>query len=220
MSAKKVIICGNSWVGKTTLLCALAGEDPGNANGPTLASGFRNINVQHGDNTFPVNFWDTAGQEAYRSLIKIYFRDSDIAIIVFDISSRQSFEQIQSWVDMIKENTYGKYPAGILVANKCDLEDHEVPDEEIAALAKQYGISWFKVSASKQIHIDLLSLQIGEILSQREKDIGYHALGIAPEEKETQARVEPIANKDKPAEKVEIKLTDNENTVTKRGCFC
>lgn len=67
-----------------------------------------------------MDIWDTAGQEKYRSLLTLYYKNSDVIIIVFDASNKESFETVDFWASQIIANCETK-PEVILVANKYDL---------------------------------------------------------------------------------------------------
>jgi Ras-related protein Rab-6A len=66
--------------------------------------------------------WDTAGQERFRALIPNYIRDTAVAVIVYDITSRPSFESLQKWIDDVK-NQRGEGCIMAILGNKCDLEE-------------------------------------------------------------------------------------------------
>lgn len=69
-----------------------------------------------------LQLWDTAGQERFRSLIPSYLKDSHCAIIVFDLSSRQSLDNVESWLSLFKE-TRAQTPIAVLAGNKADVTD-------------------------------------------------------------------------------------------------
>ncbi|EAY08627.1 Ras-related protein, putative [Trichomonas vaginalis G3] len=100
MNNPKVILCGNSGVGKTTLMHAISSQKISRTEGPTMGSGFTNCNLQYGTEMLSVNFWDTAGQETYRSMIRIYFHNSHLALLVFDLQSKETFDELDSWIKL------------------------------------------------------------------------------------------------------------------------
>ena len=71
----------------------------------TLSSGFVNTLIDYQGQKVNICIWDTTGQEAYRSLIKEYFRNTDVAIIVVDLTNVESFESIGSWIEKVHSNT-------------------------------------------------------------------------------------------------------------------
>ena len=88
--------------------------------------------------------WDTAGQEKYKGLIPSYVRNSSIVFVVYDVSSKSSFDNIPKWITFIRsiENT-----TLVLCGNKIDIENREVTKEEGEALAQKEGLTFFETSA-------------------------------------------------------------------------
>ena len=96
--------------------------------------------------------WDTAGQEFYRSINKIFIRNAKIILITYSIIDRKSFEEVDYWINCVKETKEDdKYIIG-LVANKSDLfEQQLISDEEGKEKAKKYGIDFIITSACEDI---------------------------------------------------------------------
>ena len=93
-------------------------------------------------------FWDTAGQEKFKAIAKIYYKDARVAIIMYDISSKESFEGLKIWMDELNE----KGPKDMVVAivgNKTDLLEHEVPVNEAEEYAKAHN-ALFKLTSAKE----------------------------------------------------------------------
>merc|ERR1719382_184485 len=92
-----------------------------------------------------LQLWDTAGQERFRSLIPGYLRDSSACIVVYDITSRNSFENARGWVSQALEERTAQDLVLALVGNKLDLEaQRAVTSEEGVALAKELGMQFFE----------------------------------------------------------------------------
>lgn len=144
----KVILCGNSTVGKTSLLNALTGVHEFGPTTPTLGAGCANVTFNFKNEDITMNVWDTAGQEAYRSLIKIYFRDTKVAILVFDVTSQPSFNAIEQWVQDIRENCEKENIPILLAANKIDLIDSRViSSDEVTKKARSLNCPFMEISA-------------------------------------------------------------------------
>lgn len=92
------------------------------------------------------NLCDTAGEEKYRALAPLYYRDSDGALLVFDITKRESFERIEKWVfELLNSNNAIKIA---ICANKSDLVDsYQISEEQIMKLAEKLDAQWFIISA-------------------------------------------------------------------------
>ena len=106
--------------------------------------------------------WDTAGQEKYRALAQIFYKDAAIAILVYDITSEESFEEIQKyWYTQLKESASKDIVIG-LAANKCDLiDDEKVSEERAREFAKEIGAVFKLTSACKSIGIEELFVGVG-----------------------------------------------------------
>lgn len=108
--------------------------------------------------------WDTAGQERFRAMAPMYYRKANAALLVYDISSHESFEDIKSWVKELQQRTDGKI-VYCLVGNKCDLvHRRKVSTAEAESFAASVGAKNFEVSALTDRGVDAVFLHIGECL--------------------------------------------------------
>ena len=112
--------------------------------------------------TISFEIWDTAGQEKYRSLAKMFFKDATVALIVYDITNKKSFEEIkQYWMNLVKENG-PKEMIMYIVGNKSDLSEREaVNEEEVRNYAKSQNILFWSTSAKDATGINELFAEIG-----------------------------------------------------------
>ena len=128
----KVILLGESGVGKTNLIHVAMDEPFQRERESTLSSSFYEGEKIIQDKKYTYALWDTAGQEEYRSINKSFFKNSQIVIIVFAINERKSFKEVDFWVNYVKDILEKDKYILALVANKSDLFDkQEVPDDEI-----------------------------------------------------------------------------------------
>ena len=96
---------------------------------------------------YEIRLWDTAGQEKYRSLTKIFIKDAKIALLVYAIDDENSFKDLDMWLNIVKEVNNEKIILGI-AANKADLYDKaKVTDEQGKQYAKKIGASWSSTSS-------------------------------------------------------------------------
>ena len=112
-----------------------------------------------------MNFYDTAGQEKFKSLIPMYIRDANIIIIVFDIGKRVSFDHVKTWIkeisDLKKDNAIIS-----IVGNKIDLPDKEINGQDIEELMKETGL-WMSTLSAKsgdgvEYYFDQLFMEIAK----------------------------------------------------------
>ncbi|OVA02478.1 Small GTPase superfamily [Macleaya cordata] len=108
--------------------------------------------------------WDTAGQERFRSLIPSYIRDSSVAVIVYDVASRQSFLNTSKWIEEVRTER-GSDVIIVLVGNKTDLVDkRQVSIEEGEAKARDLNVMFIETSAKAGFNIKALFRKIAAAL--------------------------------------------------------
>merc|ERR1711976_992630 len=98
----KVVFLGKQSVGKTSLITRFMYDSFDNTYQATIGIDFLSKTMYLEDRTVRLQLWDTAGQERFRSLIPSYIRDSTVAVVVYDITNRASFEQVTSWVEDVR----------------------------------------------------------------------------------------------------------------------
>ena len=143
----KIILLGNSGVGKTNLINIAIGVSFNEDEKTTTASSFSVKKIILNRQEYRINLWDTIGQEQFRQLTKIFFNNSKIVIFVYDISSKTSFEALPGWINDVDEQIGNNYIKG-LVANKSDLYlEEEVKNEEGEEFANKIGARFLTISA-------------------------------------------------------------------------
>ena len=144
----KIILLGESGVGKTNLMNAFFDKDFQDNPESTLASYCMEDEIKYGKNSYKFFIWDTAGQEKYKGITKMFVRNAKIILIVYSIDNRETFRVIDNWINFVKDNIENEKHIIALIANKCDLyESQEVLDEEGKEAAKKYGIDFLVTSA-------------------------------------------------------------------------
>ena len=146
-NAIKVILVGDSGTGKTNLITVAAGFKFNSNSLTTTSCSYVQKIVKIDENAYKINLWDTIGQEKYRSLTKIFLKDSKIVIFVYDITKRESFESLSYWKKIIDE-ILGPGPKLAVVGNKNDLYyDEQVKEEEGEEYANNIGAKFLLTSA-------------------------------------------------------------------------
>ena len=142
---QKIIFVGDSGVGKTTLINRINNEEFKDLNESSVGIDYYSKNIKFGGEELTLQIWDTAGQEKYRGLIPTYARNAVLAFIIYDISSKKSFENLTEWINYL--NSIEKMPM-IICGNKIDLVDRrQVTKEEGEEFAKKNKLVFFEVSA-------------------------------------------------------------------------
>ena len=143
----KIILVGNSGVGKTAIINRYIMDTFTDELKPTLTMNYIEKIIEINNKNIKINIWDTAGQEQYRSVNKLFIKNSKIVIFVYDITSKESFKDLDYWIKFIK-NELGQMVLLGLAGNKMDLiEKEEVSEEEGKELAKKLDAFFYLLSA-------------------------------------------------------------------------
>jgi len=173
----KVILVGDSSVGKTTIISRYLNLYNPNPISTTGAS--YSVKETIFENNIKISFeiWDTAGQEKYRSLNKIFYNNSNICFLVFDITERQSFDNILNfWYKEVFEYNNSNYSSNNIlfgvIANKIDLEkDINVKVDEIKNFSNKIGADYILASAKNGIGINEIFNKLGKkFIEQNQKN--------------------------------------------------
>ncbi|KAI5451957.1 GTPase Ryh1 [Naganishia albida] len=147
MKKYKLVFLGEQSVGKTSLITRFMYDTFDNTYQATIGIDFLSKTMYLDDRTVRLQLWDTAGQERFRSLIPSYIRDSSVAVIVYDITNRISFQNTTKWVDDVR-NERGQDVIIVLVGNKTDLSDkRQVTADDLDRRAKELGVLSIETSA-------------------------------------------------------------------------
>lgn len=150
----KLLMLGDTGVGKTCLLLRYAFDSFSPTFITTIGIDFKIKEVELDGLRVKLQIWDTAGQERFRTITVSYFKGAHGILLVYDVSDRDSFENIAHWVRQIRENADDRVKL-VLVGNKCDRDESRVVDtKEGEELAKRYGVSFFETSAKDNKNVD------------------------------------------------------------------
>ena len=143
----KIVLLGDSGVGKTSIINHFMTGKTSESLKPTVGAAFVTKNIVVDGHGLELRIWDTAGQEVYRGLAPMYYRSAQIAIIVFDVTNNPSYESVDYWVQELKKNLKGS-PVLMICGNKCDLyEDRTIHDTTAKEFAQQNGALYCECSA-------------------------------------------------------------------------
>ena len=147
----KVLLIGESSVGKTSVLLRHTDQIFNPSFQATIGVDFRLSTIQKHGKVHKLQLWDTAGQDRYRRIVNSYYRGASGVIIVYDITSRDSFNQVEFWLSQIPVPSCVK----VLVANKNDLEkERKVTRNEGFELAEKLGMEFIETSAKENKNVD------------------------------------------------------------------
>jgi Ras-related protein Rab-1A len=150
----KVLIIGDSSVGKSNILLRFSDNVFHDTFLPTIGVDFKIKNVSLSGQSIKLNIWDTAGQERFKTITAAYYKGSHGVILVYDITDRESFNNIVNWLAEVRKHA-GPNVARVLVGNKCDLTaERKVTEKEAKEFAEQQGMQFFEASAKAKINIE------------------------------------------------------------------
>ena len=171
MDSLKVVLLGNSGVGKTSVVQRFAFDRFKEMSTATLGAMFltKCIDIPQKNRSVKFNLWDTAGQEKYHSLAATYYKDANIALIVYDITSLSTFDGAKNWIEELNTNA-PQDTLIFLIGNKSDLINTEEVDPKMAkAYALEQKIRFKLVSAKTGAGVkDIFIEAAKEILGRSE----------------------------------------------------
>lgn len=144
----KIVFLGDSGVGKTNIMSRFARNTFNINSKPTIGVDFALKNVKLGPHVIRLQIWDTAGQERYKTFTSTYYKDAQGIIFVYDVTNKESFENISKWISNAESHVDLSQTAIILIGNKMDLEnERQVGTEEARDFAQKNSMLFFETSA-------------------------------------------------------------------------
>ena len=198
----KIIIIGDSSTGKTNILSKYLNNNFEKNSKATIGVELGSKSFKIKNDSINCQIWDTAGQERYRSITTAYYKGAVGALVVYDITKKQTFENVDNWITELR-NYADKKLSVILVGNKNDLDnEREVKKEQGEIKAKDYGIAFLETSALNGTNIEIaFKTLVEEVYSKCHKEF------------------ESITNVEIMNEKI-INLQDNNNTSSDKLKCC
>lgn len=165
----RLLLIGDSGVGKTCLLCRFTDNEFHSSHISTIGVDFKMKTIDVDGIKVRIQIWDTAGQERYQTITKQYYRRAQGIFLVYDITSERSYQHIMKWASDVDEYA----PDGvqkILIGNKADeSQKRQVGADQGLKLAKEYGMDFFETSACTNINIKESFTRLTELVLQAHK---------------------------------------------------
>ena len=162
----KVLLLGNSDFGKSFLLLRFVDSLWNESFVPTIGVDFKVKTVDIGEKRVKMQIWDTAGQERFRNVVATYFRGSNGILLIYDITSRESFKNLESWLIEIEKNARENV-LKILIGNKNDLENERViSKEEGQDFANRYSMQFIETSAKMDTNVSEAFLTLAKLMME------------------------------------------------------
>ncbi len=159
----KILIIGDSFVGKTCLILKYCDGDFPQTHMATIGVEFKDKIINLNGRDIKLQIWDTSGQERFRSITQNFYRNADGIIFVFDVTNSESFNHIKDWLmDSQVEDSDIKR---ILVGNKIDLiQDRAIDKEKMENFAKNKNMKVFETSAKEGVNVDTIFEEIASLI--------------------------------------------------------
>lgn len=160
----KVVVLGHQGVGKTSVCIRYTEKNFSPHLSPTIGASFFSCRINIGDIIVKLQIWDTAGQERFKAMAPMFYRNANIALLIFDITQPKTLESIKYWVLELKRNV--EEPMVLcLVANKIDLaKERLVTREEALQYANSIGATYYESSAMEDQGIEQVFLSAAKSL--------------------------------------------------------
>ena len=150
----KMLLIGNSSVGKSSLMLRFAENIYHDTFLPTIGVDFKIRTFELGGKTVKLQIWDTAGQERFKTITSSYYKGAHGVVLTYDITNRSSFNDIDTWLVEVEKHASPKINK-LLVGNKCDLEgQRQVTYEEGKKKAEELGVKFIETSAKDSINVE------------------------------------------------------------------
>ena len=160
----KVLLLGNSDVGKSSLLLRFVDSVWNVAFVPTIGVDFKVKTLEINNKKVKMQIWDTAGEERFRTVVSTYFRGAHGILLLYDVTNRDSFKNLENWLIEIEKNSSEKV-LKILLGNKCDLnDDREIQPDEGRAFADRNGMEFMETSAKMNTNVNEAFETLGKLM--------------------------------------------------------
>ncbi|XP_034044000.1 RAB3D, member RAS oncogene family, a [Thalassophryne amazonica] len=191
----KLLIIGNSSVGKTSFLFRYADDSFTSAFVSTVGIDFKVKTIYRNDKRVKLQIWDTAGQERYRTITTAYYRGAMGFLLMYDITSQDSFSAVQDWATQIKTYSWDNAQV-VLIGNKLDLEeDRQVSTEDGQKLATELGFEFFEASAKDNINVKQVFDKLVDIICEKMSETVNGNVGPSATHKGVNLKDTPPSNK-------------------------
>lgn len=164
----KLMLIGDSGVGKTSMMVRFADRTFDTNNTPTIGIDYKIRHYELDGRRVKLQIMDTAGQERFRSIAQAHYRNADGVIVVYDTTSQESFDHVKEWVGHVKKNIEDGQVAFSLVGNKSDLKDkRKVAQAKGKALGEEIGMPFFENTCTQEKTVEAVFYDLAKRCVER-----------------------------------------------------
>ena len=206
----KFLVLGDQMVGKTSVLERYINRTFKENYLLTIGMDKRFKRLEVNNNDVDIFITDTAGQERFRSLTKMFYKGADGILVGFSLTEAKSLESVNYWINEINQNCSKDYPISlVLFGNKCDDKKNiQVKPEQIEEIKNKYNLTYFETSAKENINIQNVFEYLTKITIMKRGNLQNIGLSEG-------ASIDDIVINEKENQKLEVKITK-----TKKKKFC
>lgn len=210
-------------MGKSSLLTQYVEDDFHDVFISTIGIDFRNKTLDVLGRKVKVRIWDTAGQERFKTLTGKFYRGSHGILMLYDMTNRESFTNVDKWMQQIKDNIGDTNPCIVLVANKTDLEDaRKITKAEGQRLARKYNIQYFETSARTDTGVNEAFQALAEAVVKKyiDEEKGSGADSKQSRSSSSSDSRRKSGSRTEKTNKVDLTSSDGSAGASSSGCAC
>ena len=171
----KLLLIGNSAVGKSSLLLRFSDNIFNESFLPTIGVDFKIRTFDLSNKTVKLQIWDTAGQERFKTITSSYYKGAHGIILVYDITDRQTFKDIENWLSEV-EKFANENVVKLVIGNKSDLESNrQVTREEGQEFADSLGVKFLETSAKECTNVEKSFFTMANEIKGRVQKVDHNA---------------------------------------------
>merc|ERR1712216_1082675 len=167
----KVVLIGDSGVGKSNLLTRFTRDEFKQGSKSTIGVEFATQTIQVDKKNIKAQIWDTAGQERYRAITSAYYRGAVGALLVYDVTKKETFADVEKWLAELRDHADSKIVI-MLVGNKCDLQHlRSVTTQDAEIYAAKEDLLFLETSALNSVNIDAAFQKVLSVIHERSQTL-------------------------------------------------